>query len=110
MKLKPHHILIFALIMGLLSSMACKAQGRQIRETDNYVPKSIAWYYFKKPDTIKCYFNEILSVENGKLITQWVNGFKVVKKDSDYFKYLHPGAEYFYQDKTKVTNKIIQSY
>lgn len=36
MKLKPHHILIFAILIGLLSSMACMAQGKPIKRYWQY--------------------------------------------------------------------------
>lgn len=69
--------------------------------------------YTQKQDTVTSYFNEITGVENGKLITQWVKGYRI---KSTYYQNTWAintfvDDVYLYPDKkTKVTNKIIQSY
>jgi len=68
--------------------------------------------YTLKYDTIQIYFNEITGVSEGKLITQWVKGFMIKQSFYENARTIGNYNEYYiYSDKkTKVTNKIIQSY
>lgn len=75
---------------------------------------SLTAYYQQHPDTVQAYFKEITGVKDGELVTQWVKGYRIVQQPVNSWAYGYtnfaPDNQFLYPDKTKVTNKVIQSY
>ena len=78
-------------------------------DTNKVIVFSSGVNWVSKPDTVQAYFKEIKGVKDGELVTRWVNGFKTLEPYNPNIGYVRKEM-FLYPDKTKVTNKVIQSY